>query len=392
MSQNVIDANGIQIQTLADIINDIINGTANVPGLIQIYGAGINTASNTPDGQLINIFALSKLDIENFIVQDYNSKDPDQAVGVALDGIAQLCGLARKGGTYTQTPVTVTTSGSVSLNGLDTSTPYTVSDNAGNLFYLIASAVLTTGANVLEFQAAKIGAVQVVQNTITIPISIIPGVTSVNNPSVPDVTGVNQETDSQFRIRRQKSVSAPSQGYLQSLYGGLNNIVNLNNANVYENNTNVTNGDGVPGHSIWVVVNGGSNADVSRAIYNYRNAGCGMYGAVNVNITQVDGSIFVVSFDRAVPQNLYLTFHLDTINAGTIDNTAIKNFLVANWIFGIYQEADITTMSDLIRQANSNVVVSAAGVSNDGITYDVLSYPPSKKNQYVLTANHITIT
>lgn len=389
---NIIDANGIQIQTLAEIINDIINGTTNVPGLVQIYGSDINTDSNSPDGQLVNIFALSKQDILNFIVEDYNSKNPDTAVGVALDAVAQLCGLVRKGGTYTQTPVTVVASGSVNLLGLDTSTPYTISDNAGNLFYLITSASLTAGSNILEFQAAKIGAVQVVINTITTPVSIIPGITSVNNPSPPDVLGVNQETDSQFRIRRQKSVSAPSQGYLQSLYGGLNNIVNLNTANVYENNTNTTDGDGIPGHSIWVVVNGGSDSDVAEAVYNYRNAGCGMKGSVNVNITQVDSSVFVIQFDRSISENLYLEFHLDTINGGVIDNTAIKNFLVANWTFGIYQEADITTMAEFIRQANPNVVVSAAGVSNDGISFDILEYPTTKQRQFILTANHINIT
>lgn len=391
MSANVIDQNGIQIQTLTDIIYDIINGTATVPGLKQIYGSDINTDSNTPDGQLINIFALSKLDIEEFIVQDYNSKDPDLAVGVALDGIAQLCGLVRKGGTYTETPVTVVASGSVTLNGLDTDSPFTISDGAGNLFNLIATTVLIAGSNVLEFRAAQIGAVQVAQNTLTVPVSIIAGVVSVNNPDPADVVGVNQETDSQFRIRRQKSVSAPSQGYLQSLYGGLNNIINLNNAAVYENNTNVTDGDGIPGHSIWVVVNGGSDADVAEAIYNYRNAGAGMKGSVNVTITQVDGSSFVVSFDRAVVQNLYVKYHLDSINSGSIDQTAIKNYLVANYIFSIYQEADITTLAELIRQANPNVVVSQAVVSNDNIAFDIIAYPTTKDKYFLLTANHITI-
>lgn len=389
---NTIDASGIQIQTLSEIIFDIINGTADVPGLKQIYGPDINTDSNTPDGQLVNIFALSKQDILNFIVQDYTSKDPDQAVGIALDSVSQLCGLARKGGTYTQTPVTVNVTGSFNLNGLDTTTPFTVSDSSGNLFYLITTSAVTSGDNILEFRAAKIGAVQVLQNTLTIPVSIIAGVNSVNNPSLPDVQGVNQETDSQFRIRRQKSVSSPSQGYLQSLYGGLNNIVNLNTANVYENITNVTDGDGIPAHSIWVVVNGGSDDDVAEAIYNYRNAGCGMKGSIDVNITQVDASIFVVSFDRAVPQNLYLQFHLDTINGGVIDNDAIKDYLAANWTFGIYQEADITTMAEFIRQANPNVVVSAAGVSNDGSSFDILEYPTTKDRQFVLTVNHIDIT
>lgn len=389
---NIIDASGIQIQTLAEIISDIINGTATVPGLVQIYGSDINTDSNTPDGQLVNIFALSKLDILNFLVEDYNSKDPDQAVGVALDGIAQLCGLARKGGTYTTTPVTVSVSTNLTLDGLDTSTPFTVADANGNQFNLITTTALTTGDNILEFQAANIGAVQVLQNTLTIPVTIIGGVTAVNNPSLPTTVGVNQETDSQFRIRRQKSVSAPAQGYLASLYGGLNNLTGVNNAAVYENITNVTDGDGIPAHGIWVVMNGGSDSDIANAIYNYRNAGVPMKGGTSVTITQVDGSPFVVQFDRSSEQNLYLQFHLDTINGGSFSADAVKAYLAANWVFGIYQEADITTMAELIRQSNPDVVVSSAGCSNDNITFDNIVTPTTKDKQFVLTVNHITIS
>src|SRR5438309_2016807 len=104
---NQIDANGITIETYQEILNAIVNGTPTVPGLKQIYGQDINVDSNTPDGQLINIFTLSKQDILNLIVQDYTSKDPDQAVGIALDALSQLCGITRQGGSYTRVAVTV---------------------------------------------------------------------------------------------------------------------------------------------------------------------------------------------------------------------------------------------------------------------------------------------
>ncbi len=229
-------------------------------------------------------------------------------------------------------------------------------------------------------------------NTVTVPITIVGGVTSVNNPSDPTQVGENEETDSEFRIRRQKSVSVPAQGYLQALYGGLNNITGVVDARVYENVTNSTDGDGIPAHSIWVVVDGGDSQDIAEAIYKYRNAGCGMKGSISVNITQVDSSVFTIQFDRSQNQDLYLQFKLDVINAGTIDPDAIKQYLVDNWKFDIYQEADITTMAEFIRQANPNVVVSEAGVSNDGSTYDILEYPTTKQKKFILTANHIDIT
>ena len=56
---------------------------------------------------------------------------------MALDGICQLCGIYRQGGTYTEVMVTVTVDRAVNLNGQDTLTPFTISDSSGNLFYLI---------------------------------------------------------------------------------------------------------------------------------------------------------------------------------------------------------------------------------------------------------------
>lgn len=390
---NRIDESGIHIQTYDQVVAEIVDGTPDVPGLRQIYGADINVDQNSPDGQLVGIFALSKIDVLDLIVQDYDSKDPDQAVGVALDAVSQLCGISRKGGSYTETDVVVTTDRDINLTGLDdpSAVPFTVADSTGNKFNLIDSASLTTGENVLAFRAAELGQVQVLANTLTVPVTIILGVVSVNNPDGPYQDGANQETDAQFRIRRQKSVSAPAQGYLQALYGGLNDITGLVGAAVYENVTGSEDGDGIPGHSIWVVVDGGEDQAVAEAIYKYRNAGCGMKGDEDVVIVQVDGSDFHVFFDRATEENLYVQFHLDTIG-GSYDADAIKQFLVDNYVFGINQYADITTLATLIRASNPNVVVSDAGVSNDDSSFPAVVYPTTKDKKFVLLAENIEIT
>ena len=156
MSSNQIDSNGIQIQNFEEILLDIVNGTVEIPGLKQIYGSDINVDSNTPDGQLINIFALAKSDILNLIVQSYNSKDPDQAVGVALDAVSQLCGIVRQGGSFTKVKINVTTDRSLNLNGQDTVSPFTVSDGNGNLFQLIDTTSVSSGTTLLDFQAVNI--------------------------------------------------------------------------------------------------------------------------------------------------------------------------------------------------------------------------------------------
>jgi Baseplate J-like protein len=381
MSANIIGADGIHIEALTDTINSIVSGTTGIPGLQQIYGSDINVQSNSPDGQLINIFALAKQDILNLIVQDYNAKDPDQAVGTALDGVCQLCNLTRKGGTYTQVNLTVTTSSNLNLNGQDTSTPFTVQDAAGNQYQLISSASLTTGANTLLFQAVNIGNVQVQLNTITVPVTIVAGVVSINNPTSPTVVGTDQETDAQLRIRRQNSVGKPGQGFNQSLLGGLYSVPNLTGAVVLENQTSSTDVNGIPPNSIWVITQGGTVGDIGAQIYKYRNAGCGMKGSTSSTITQVDGSLFTVLYDAAIGDPLYIQLHLTSLTGGSIDQNAIKTGLTSALVYQIYQAADITSIDTIIHSINPNVVASSLGVSGT-ITGYVSSTLPSGRNHY----------
>ena len=393
-TSNIIDANGIQIESLSDILNNIINGTATVPGLTQIYGSDINVDSNTPDGQWINVFALSKQDIENLCVQIYDSYDPTQAVGIALDALCQLnsSSLLRKGGLYTRVSVDVTASSSVSLSGLDTSSPFTISDANGNLFYLISSTTVSATTTALNFQSSVIGFIQILPNVLTIPVTIIAGITSVNNPASPYQIGSNQETDAQLRIRRAGSTAIPAQGFNQALYGGLLQIDGLTAATIYENTTGSTALGVVPAHSIWVIVEGGASTDVAKMIYKYRNAGCGMYGSTTVSVTQADSSTFGISFSYAIDQTLYLSLTVSSLSGGTIDTAAIKAYLVSNYTLGIYQEADTTSIISLIHTYSTDLLVTGIGVSLTAGSYANSVLPTNRYNILTLTTASVTVS
>lgn len=388
---NQIDGSGIQIETFDEIYSDLINGTPGVPGLLQIYGNETNVDQNSPDGQWINNFALAKQDILQLLVQIYNSKDPDQAVGIDLDAVCQLCGITRNGGTYTQVYVDINTSTTLNLSGQDTSSPYTAQDSNGNQYQLVQSASLVVGDNTLVFQAVNIGAVQCFANTVNIPVTVVAGINSINNPSGAFQTGEDQETDAELRQRRQVSVSLPAQGMVAGLLGGLYTIANLNQAVIYENLTLVTNGDGVPGKSIWVIADGGASGDIANMIYTYRSMGCGMFGGTTVNIQLPDGSVFPVSFDFVVPQELFIKFHLDSIDNGAIDDDFVINSLVADYIFKIYEPADITTITSLIHSIDSTLVVSQCAVSVDSLNWYNSVLPNFKDYKFFLTPAQITI-
>ncbi len=363
---NILDATGLTTTTREEWVAYF---TAQYQ---QIYGADINLSSDTPDGQMMNIFIQAILDLQDLLVQVYNMFDPDNAIGVVLDQRVAINGIQRQAGTYTVTPVTVVNASSVNLYGLDqdVQAPYTVSDNVGNRWLLQETQVgLSPGTHVLNFRAAVPGAQLTTPNTITVPVTIVLGVTSVNNPTTYLTLGVNEESDAVLKVRRQKSVSLASQGYLAGLLAALENTTGVSAAFVYENTSGTTDVDGVPGHSIWVIVAGSAtDADIADVIYKKRNAGCGMFGDVSFVITQVDGTPFTILWDQVVEQNLFVAFTATSIDGDVEpDIAAIRAGLVTSFTPGVFEEVDINGLATLVQDIDPNCLVTNAGFS-DGDT------------------------
>ena len=184
---DLLDENGLQTNTLEEIREELVSD------LQDIYGIDINVDPNTQDGQQINIYAQGGVDLREVLEQVNANFDPDQAFGRVLDQRVAYNGISRNGGTYTLAPVEITTDDAVNLIGLDAQSDelnptvanlYTVKDDAGTEFFLLDSeSIVGAGTQSLTFRAASIGKVEIQVNTITSPVTVIAGVTDINNPS-----------------------------------------------------------------------------------------------------------------------------------------------------------------------------------------------------------------
>lgn len=362
-----------------------------------IYGADINLSSDTPDGQMMNIWVQSILDVQDLMRQIYTSFDPDQAFGVTLDERVAINGIQRQAGTPTITNITITTNQALNLYGVDQESfdPFTVSDNEGNRYLLQTTfPAPSAGEYILSFQAEVPGARATTPNTITVPVSIVLGVTSINNPTSYTTLGINEESDAELKIRRQQSVAIGSQGYLAGLLAALENITGVTFAKVYENVTGSTDGDGIPGHSIWVIVSGtGTAAEIAKAIYNKRNAGCGLKGAQTYNVVGPDGGIFVVRWDNVETETLYIKFtatSLDGINP--VNYAAILEQLPSIFKPGVYEKVNINDLATAIQLIDNNCLVTNAGFSTSaGGSYTATLTPSAKNKQFTFASANIII-
>lgn len=387
-----IGVNGLSVPTQAEIL------AFYTAAFQTIYGADIDLSPNTPDGQMLNTFIQSILDVQDLLTQINNMFDPDNAIGVILDQRVAINGIQRQAGTFTTTNITIVNNQSINLYGLDQSiqTVYTVADSAGNQWQLQTTQLgLSAGTHVLPFQSAAPGAVLTIPNTITTQVTIVLGVTSVNNPTTYSVLGINEESDAALKIRRQKSVSLSSQGYLAGLLAALLSISGVSSAFVYENDTGTTNGDGVPGHSIWVIVAGsGAAASIANAIYTKRNAGCGMFGAQSYPVIQPDGTSFLVFWDDVIAETLFIKFIATSIDGVNPPNIAgIQSGLVTSFVPGVNQEVNINQLATLVQAIDSNTLVTSAGFSTtSGGSYTNTLTPSTKNRQFTIAGADIIIT
>jgi len=318
------------------------------------------------------------------IAQAFSSFDPDQAVGVNLDRRVAINGVKRAGGSYTQQPVTIVVDRALTLLGMDSNptTPFTVQDPQGNQYQLVTTHAFSgAGTEALTFQAVEVGSVSSALNTITDVVTVTLGVVSVNNPSTAYSVGVTQESDPALRTRRSRSVSIPSKGYLDGLIGSLLDLVGVTQVEVFENVTNVEDLRGIPPHAIWVIVQGGDADEIAQVIYVKRSLGCNMRGAVSIPITQLDGLVLNILFDRPIEQDLFIQFNVEPIT-GVIDLGYLRARLLEALSYGINQAADTARIVKLIKEIYPNASVSEEGVSTDDLNFYSLVSPETVQHQF----------
>jgi uncharacterized phage protein gp47/JayE len=392
MTNNYIDETGLHLQSLTGIVAELESGFK------TIYGLDVNVDANSPDGQMINLFAQAKIDILDCIAQVYGSFSPTAAVGVALDQRCAINGVFRAGATKTEITVNVGLDRQTPLVGINdgTGTPFAVKDNAGNRFYLKDGVTGATGTTGLAFIAENAGAITVTANSVKTIDTVTLGVTGVSGAASTTVQGIDEETDAQLRYRRARSVALPSQGYLDGLQAALLALDEVTHARVYENNTGATGAtaDGlIPPHSIWAVVEGGTGPDIIDVIYKKRPVGVGMKGGVTGTVAQTNGFDFIVKYDRPTLENLYINLVMTSLTgAHSIDESAVKQHIADTITYDINEVADYSAIAATVKAYDPYAVIISGFVGTTGATGSSYKYPTTIDSRWVISTAHIATT
>jgi uncharacterized phage protein gp47/JayE len=315
----------------------------------QIYGADAYLDPDSKDGQMVALVALAIHDANNTAVAVYNSFSPATAMYSALNSNVKINGITRKVATRSTVDVTLSgTVGTAITNG-------SVKDANGIIWSLPASVSIgLDGTATVTATCATSGAVAALVGTVTQINTPTRGWTSVTNNSAATV-GSPGETDAELRIRQGQSVALPSLTPFEAVDGAIANVAGVTRHKLYENDTGVTDSDGLPPHSISAIVDGGTLIDIAQAIRGKKGQGVSTYGTTSISVPDIYGNPHLIRFSRSTDVPIFVAI---TIKAFIGYTSAIGDQIkqaVVDYINGL-KIGDDVLLSRIYSPANLGVV------------------------------------
>ena len=300
-----VDANGISIPTYADILATLQDRYRG------IYGSDAYLDSDSQDGQWLAIQAAAINDQNMSTVAAYNQFSPTTSKGAGLSSVVKINGIRRQSPSNSTVDVKIVgQTGTAIINGI-------VGDTLQQRWFLPASVNIPISGEInVTATAERPGAVAAGAGAVQNILTPTRGWQSVTN-LVAATPGAPVETDAQLRIRQSKSVSISSITPMDGIVGAVSSIPGVSQVRPYENDTNVTDSDGIPGNSIALVVIGGNSAAIAQAISDKKNLGTGTFGNVSENIPDAYGNIKVIKFSRPSQITIKVDIEIEALDGYT---------------------------------------------------------------------------
>lgn len=315
-----IDASGASAPTFSFILSSL---QAQVQA---IYGADVYLDPDSQDGQILGIYASAQNDTNNSIIAAYQSFSPTYAQGAGLSSNVKINGLRRQASSNSSAPgLVVGQAGTLITNGV-------VQDQNGFLWNLPPSVTIPPGGDVVVTATAqRKGDITAAAGTINAIFTPTYGWQSFASTADAD-PGAPVETDATLRGRQYNSTAAPAQSIVEAIFGALGNLAGVTRVQVYENDTKVTDVNGVPSNTISAVVEGGDAFTIASTIALKKTPGTGTYGTTTEVVTDARGLSNPINFFILGLQQIYVTINLVALtgyasNTGVLIQASIVEFL-----------------------------------------------------------------
>lgn len=291
----------------------------------SIFGADVYLGADSQDGQLLTLFATASYDVMSLGSTLFNSFSPQFSQGIQLSKNVKINGITRLEATLSTVDLKIIgTSGTVITNGK-------VEDVAGDKWLLPVTVTIPSSGEITVTAVSEFeGAYAVGANAITKISTPTLGWQTVANLTA-SVSGRDYETDAELRIRQKKSTAQPSQTVYSGIIGGIMNIDGVDKAELYENDTDLTDENGLPPHTISAVVRGGDSQTVGEVIALRKTIGCGTFGTTSVVVADSIGIPKTINFNRPITATIKINIAIKTLFGWSQSYTSdIQNAIIAH--------------------------------------------------------------
>lgn len=230
---------------------------------------------------------------------------------------------------------------------------------------------------IVRSECTEVGPVSQPEDTLDIVSSPISGWDSVTNPQ--DATeGRFRETDEELRIRFSNSKELNARGTIDAIYSALLEVIDVEEVQVYENETNGEDSIGLPAKSFSAVVLGGSSQQIAEVIWETKPAGIESFGNTTIEVIDSQGLPHDISFSRPETINIYIDVEISAIEdesvASNIDELIID--ALEDYFNETYRVGDDVIYSRLYTPINS----ASNSYQIDSLTIGTSEDPTSTSN------------
>lgn len=320
-----LTAEGLTIRTLQEIKDQIVADIrANVDPTFE-------AEADTPDGELVAIFASHAREVEEVIQVLYEMHDPDAAEDALLDNTSALTGTLREPATRSTVTETLTLGAAFGPQAIGAMK--VAVDGKPEIVFQNAVAVSSVGAGDYPFlfECTETGPIVANAGTLTEIVTPLAGWTAATNAE--DATlGTDIEGDVDLRERRESEIAGQGSSSTDALRAKLLLVTDVLAAVVYENTSDTPDSAGRPAHSIEAVVHAPDvdDDDIAQVLWDHHGGGIKTFGTDSGVATDSLGNSRTMLFSRAVEREVWvsLTKHYN-IRAGVVPSDTIRERILA---------------------------------------------------------------
>lgn len=273
-----------------------------------VFGENFNVSPESPDGQINGVISESNANLWEIANEAYDAYNPSASTGVSLSNLVQLNGITRNPATNSRVQLTIT---GTAFTVIPLGSLISTSD-IGDQFATEIELTLDVAGDGTVFASALVtGVIPALAATLTVIDTPITGWLTVNN--VLDATiGQNEETDPELRSRRSQSVARDATAIIDAIFAEVAAVEGVTQVTVLENDTDSTDGNGLPPHSVHVIVVGGDDLDIATAIFLKKTLGAKAFGSTSEQVLDLQGIPHTVSFSRPTEIDIFVIVNLTT--------------------------------------------------------------------------------